>query len=178
MKHLILGFLILGIVIIYFGCTENIPSGPEINPGSQITASLEKKIHSYFNGTSTTLLPFLDPGKTIVLPNGKVMIRGLVVETDDEMDDPRVDGIVTWVVNLDVYTDGTDKRWGTGELIIPDVGRWIMPYKGWFTPQDGVTYEVDGHGKGEFRGLKAHWTYRKPIGAAEFTVNGYIIEKP
>ncbi len=69
-----------------------------------------------------------------------------------------------------------DKRWGTGELIIPDVGIWDMNYKGWANP-DSVIYEVDGHGKGEFRGLKAHWRYYKSYGPGPFAVKGYIIEK-
>ena len=52
-----------------------------------------------------------------------------------------------------------------------------MTYVGWFSLEDGVTYEVDGHGKGEFKGLKAHWTYHKPIEEPAFTVNGYIVER-
>ena len=149
---------------------------PEISQSDQLPDPLAKKVTTYFNGISTNT-GMLAPPKIINLPNGVIMWRGLVVQTDDDLSDSRVDGIVTWVVNLDIYPDDTDKRWGSGELTIPGVGRWDMTYKGWKTPEEGVTYEVDGHGKGELRGLTAHWTYLKPPTAAEFTVNGYIIER-
>jgi hypothetical protein len=175
MKRLILVFLFVGIAVVYFGCSENNPSAPELNQNAQVTAPLEK-VHTYFSGTSTNI-GLLDPGKTNTLPNGRVQIRGLVVQTDDIMSDSRVTGIVTWVVNLNIYQGGNDWRWGSGELVIPDVGRWDMTYKGWLTPGEGITYEVDGYGKGELRGLKAHWTYKLPEPPGIFDVTGFIIEK-
>ncbi len=172
MKRLYLAFLFTGIALLYFGCSDNGLS----NPDDQLTTSLEKKVYSYFSGTSVNI-GVVDPGKTKTLPNGTIHIRGLIVQTDDDMNDPRVDGIVTWVVNMNIYPDGSDNRWGTGELPIPNVGRWDMHYVGWFVPEEGLTYEVDGHGKGELKGLKAHWTYflLNPPGA--FDVQGYIEEK-
>jgi hypothetical protein len=174
MRNSILIFIIIGIVMIFIGCSENNAFNPELNQNDQGIASFEKKTTTYFSGTSTTI-EVLDPGKTTTLPDGRVLIRGLVVQTEDILSDSRVSGTVTWVVNLDIYPDGTDKRWGTGELIIPDVGRWNMPYIGWL--RDGyVTYEVDGHGKGDLRGLKAHWTYHTVPGTP-FDIKGFIIEK-
>ncbi|MGB5847417.1 MAG: hypothetical protein WBH40_02955 [Ignavibacteriaceae bacterium] len=176
MKRLILVFLFVGIAAIYFGCSENNPSAPELNQNDQVTTSLEKKVYTYFSGKSTNI-GMLDPGKTDTLPNGRVQTRGLVVQTEDLLSDSRVAGIVTWVVNRNVYVSGDIDLWGTGELIIPDAGRWDMTYKGWWPVGETLTYEVDGHGKGELRGLKAHWTYILDLSAGIFDVNGYIIEK-
>ena len=173
MKHSILMFLVIGAIMILFGCSGDNPTAPVVNQNDQAPASLAK-VKTEFSGISTTFA-VLDPGKTVTLPDGRVLIRGLVVQTEDILTDSRVTGIVTWVVNLDIYPDGTDKRWGTGELIIPGIGRWDMPYKGWLR-EGHVTYEVDGHGKGELRGLKAHWTYLKPPNQGFFDVQGYIIE--
>ena len=136
---------------------------------------MEKKVYTYFCGTSTNI-GVLDPGKTITLPNGCVMTRSLVVQTEDILNDTRVAGIVTWVVHRNVC-EGNVELWGSGELIIPNVGRWDMTYKGWWPLGETLTYEVDGHGKGELRGLKAHWTYVLDLNLGIFDVNGFIIEK-
>lgn len=172
MKNLIL-ILLFGLATIFFSCSEN--GSPVSTPDDQVPTSIEKKIYSYFNGSSVNI-GMIDPGKTNTLPDGTVHIRGLVVQTDDALSDPRVDGIVTWIVNLDIYPDGSDKRWGSGELNIPELGKWDMNYTGWFIPGEGLTYEVDGHGKGEFKGLKAHWTYFLESPPGVFEVQGYIEE--
>ncbi len=172
MKRSILMTLILGVGLILFGFSEKNPASPE---STQPAVPLGK-VFTYFTGTSVNI-GALDPGKTVILPDGKVLIRGLVVQTEDVLSDARVSGIVTWVVHLDVYPNGEDKRWGSGELNIPDVGGWDMTYKGWLR-EGYVTYEVDGHGKGELKGLTAHWTYNKPaIPSAPFNVDGFIIEQ-
>jgi hypothetical protein len=162
MKQLITVLLFFGIAIIYFGCSDDGIS----NSDELLTNSLEKKVYSYFSGTSTNI-GVIDPGKTNTLPNGTIHIRGLVVQTDEVMNDTRVN----------IYPDYTQDRWGTGELTIPNVGRWDMNYTGWLVPGEGLTYEVDGHGKGELRGLKAHWTYYLPNPPGIFDVQGYIVEK-
>jgi hypothetical protein len=176
MKRLFLVFLFVGIAVVYFGCSVNDPSAPELNQSDQVTVSLEKKVVTTFTGTSSNT-QVVEPPKITTLPDGRELWRGFVVTTDDNMSDDRVTGTVTWVVHLNIYPDGSDKRWGTGELIIPDRGRWQMPYKGWKTVDGVVTYEVDGHGKGEFRGLKAHWTYVLDLSQGIFVVDGFIIEK-
>ena len=172
MKQLIVVLLFFGTAMIYFGCSDD---GP-LNSDEQLNTSLEKKVYSYFSGTSQNI-GVVDPGKTNILPDGTIHIRGLIVQTNEIMNDSRVTGIVTWVVNMNIYPDGSDDRWGTGELEIPNVGRWDMHYVGWFVPGEGLTYEVDGHGKGDLRGLKAHWTYFLLQPPGIFDVQGYIEEK-
>ena len=175
MKRLYLMFLFIVTGLIFFSCSTDNPTAPEMSQSDQFTAPLSKKTTTYFSGASTNI-GLLDPGKTTVLPNGRVQIRGLIVQTEDILTDSRLSGIVTWVVHMNIYPDGSDKRWGSGELIIPNMGKWDMTYKGWFIPGEGLTYEVDGHGKGELQGLKAHWTYFLLNPPGVFDVQGYIIE--
>jgi hypothetical protein len=43
MKRLIFMFLVIGATMIFFGCSENNPSAPELSQSDQLTASLAKK---------------------------------------------------------------------------------------------------------------------------------------
>jgi hypothetical protein len=172
MKRLFCIFLLIGAAIIYFGCSENNPLDPNLNQNEMSLTNLGKKIHyTFFDGTSYTIS--LVEGKLIFLPNGTLRIIGWIADTDDQLSDPRISGIITWKGNMDIYPDGSDKRWGSGES---EDGQWDLRFNGWLDLIEGVTYEVDGHGKGEYQGLKIHMTYLKPIGDTLFTVNGYIIE--
>jgi len=51
MKTLIIGFLFFGIAIVYFGCSQTNPSGPELNQSDQVINSLEKKSQPNLIGT-------------------------------------------------------------------------------------------------------------------------------
>lgn len=169
-------------LLFILGCTADNVTAPGEDPGLQAPTFLAKRTLAYFYGESVTF-NVLDFGKTDTLPTGTIHTRGLIVQTQDDLSDDRVSGVVTWVVNMDIYPNGEDKRWGTGELIIPDRGSWQLPYVGWakFDPDDGkkyVTYEVEGHGKGEFKGLKGHWTYKKEaLPGIPFNVTGFIYER-
>ena len=44
MKHLILVFFLIGITAIYFSCSDNIPSAPQLNQNDQVTNTLDKKL--------------------------------------------------------------------------------------------------------------------------------------
>ena len=44
MKHLILVFLLIGIAVIYFGCSENNPSASDSNQTAQMNNTLAKKL--------------------------------------------------------------------------------------------------------------------------------------
>ena len=173
MKISIFIFLISGALLFLLGCSED-PLSPASNNINQEGETLEKKCVSIFSGTSVSILPPVDPGVVKVLPNGKVLIRNFLINTVDEMDDPRVSGTVNWVVHLNVYPEGNDKRWGTGELEIDGVGKWEMVYKGWKTIDGEVTYIVKGVGKEGLSGLKAKWYYFKPNDQAYFDVKGRI----
>lgn len=172
MKRLICIFLLTGAAMFYFGCSENNPIDPNLNQDDQSITSLGKKFHyTYFDGTSYTFA--LEEGHMIFLPDGTLRIIGWVAYTDDQLSDPRISGIMTWRGSMDIYPDGSDIRWGSG---VSEDGQWDLRFNGWLDLVEGVTYEVDGHGKGEYRGMKIHMTYLKPIGDTLFTVNGYIIE--
>ncbi len=175
MKRFICIFLLAGVAMFYFGCSENSPIAPELNKDNQSTTNLGKQtVYTYFNGTSETQLPFIYNGRMNILPDGTVQIRGCIVATEDILTDPRISGMMTWIVNMDIYPDGSDKRWGSG---VSENELWDLTFKGWNDPVvEGVTYEVNGHGKGDYSGMKTHMTYLKPVGEPLFTVDGYIIE--
>jgi len=59
MKHLMLVFLVIGATLIFFGCSEQNTSAPELSQGDQVTNSLAKKPL-----TGTVYLDFLPPGST------------------------------------------------------------------------------------------------------------------
>ena len=54
MKHIIQVLLLVGTLIIYFGCSENIPSTPELNQSDQVLNTLEKKPLPNLIGTVVT----------------------------------------------------------------------------------------------------------------------------
>jgi hypothetical protein len=170
MKSLILAFLFIVTAMLYIGCSDNNPAVPELNQSNQLTA---KKTYTFFDGTSYTFA--LEEGHMIFLPDGTLRIIGWIAYTDDQLSDPRINGIMTWKGSMDIYPDGSDKRWGSGES---EDGQWDLRFDGWLDLVEGVRYEVDGHGKGEYRGLKIHMTYLKPVGDTIFTVSGYIVEHP
>ena len=158
----------------FLGCSETGPTAPVVSDDNQTPASLGKIAITKFEGKSQTIL-LHDPGTSTPLPGGYVLDRGIVVETRDELDDPRVNGNVVWVVNDILDAEGYGKLWGTGELIIPDVGYWEMKYVGWLTAE-GLTYEVGGKGRGGLEGSIAHWTYVRTA-PSQFDVVGFIIER-
>lgn len=189
MKNLSVMFLIIVTSLALFSCSKDNPAAPELKQDpeiGQIPESSQSNLFpnpltiknlACFSGTSTNT-GVINPGVTKTLSNGTVQIRGLVVKTEDEMTDPRVSGVVTWVVNMNIYQQGNDIRWGTGELIVPNGGKWKMEYVGWKTSKQGIweiRYEVWGRGNDGLSGLKAHWTYILPNPPGIFDVHGYII---
>jgi hypothetical protein len=174
MKRFILVSLAIGTGLVFFGCSEADPTAPEMNQHAQLPAPLEKISVTNFSGTSETILQHA-PGTSTPLPGGGVFNKGIVVETRDELDDPRVNGNVVWVVNAIFDAEGFGTLWGTGELIIPGVGKWDMKYVGWLT-SDGLTYEVGGRGRDGLKGSVAHWTYVMTA-PSHFNVEGFIIAR-
>jgi hypothetical protein len=176
MKITIMILFLIGMFTFFCGCSED-PMAPVVMQESQESIELAKKIRMDFSGESWSDVSSITMGKQKVLPNGVVLVRGFLISTDEFMDHPWVTGRIDWVVHWNAYPDGSDKRWGTGEMIVPDVGKWDLVYKGWKTTEGKVTYKVRGIGKGELiRGMKAYWTYVKPADQPFFTVTGFIIK--
>jgi hypothetical protein len=57
MKHLMLVFLVIGATLIFFGCSENSTSAPELSQGDQVTNSLAKPHLTGHQVTPFTLTP-------------------------------------------------------------------------------------------------------------------------
>jgi hypothetical protein len=60
MKRLILVFFLIGITAIYFSCSDNIPSAPQLNQSDQVTNTLDKKPAANLIGIVATTLVY-DP---------------------------------------------------------------------------------------------------------------------
>jgi len=126
MKHLIIMSLVIGAMLMLFGCSQDNPAEPVLNKNDQTPAFLAKA-KKEFSGTSKPVGP-VDPGKTPkLLPNGRTLVKGEVAEWYDEATDLRVTGQSFWLVNRHFYADGTAKVGGKAEIIVDNEqykGKW------------------------------------------------------
>lgn len=177
MKRLILIFFVVGTVLVFFSCSKdnatapemsNIPElnqapelsqAPEISQFDQLPEPSLNECGTYFSGTSTFQKP-VEPGTTTLLPNGKTLIKGEVAEWYDDATDPRVTGVSFWTVNKLLNPDGTGRAWGKAEIIVNNSGgKWKIIWWGKIT-EVGVDAKAIGVGvEGTVRGLFARWTY-------------------
>ena len=73
MKRIIIAFLIMGVTMIFYSCTENNPMKPELNQGDEVTNSLNKMSLPRLVGNMT--LAF-DPTRAPYFWQGTVNFRG------------------------------------------------------------------------------------------------------
>jgi hypothetical protein len=90
--------------------------------------------------------------------NGVGQIRDGQVTLTSEMNDSRVDGTVTFDINIDVY-DKVGPQWGTMR-VVNDAGAWEGPCTGaaW-ADGDGVAWSCWLTGSGDYTG----WTYYRQL---------------
>jgi len=177
-------FLVIGVTIIYFGCSENNTTAPELSQGDQVTTTLAKAKLT-FEGISECL--YREEGVPTILPNGKILVVGKA-QYLDVVDNPRVSGLALWTTNkkkeADLYSV---KLWGKIELFVgvakvEDVdnamGKWDISFHGYKTGPF-VVIEATGQGKeGSVKGLVAKWEYKMDIRQGfTFTTKGLIFEK-
>jgi len=147
MKRLNLMILIIGVAIIFFGCSKNNSLAPDLNQSDELTSSLKaKKVHTFFTGETTPIIPPPSGGN----------------DWSDVADDSRVTGVGTWVTEGGPTADG--KLWGTTELTVDDgSGKWEMKWYGTQTLTiDGfniVAYAVGVGTEGNVKGMFGEWTY-------------------
>jgi hypothetical protein len=176
MKKSIIFLSVISLLLLFCACSQD-PLEPNATQASLENSGLAKETLMAFSGESWSDWSSIVMGHAITLPSGIVHMRQFLISTDEYMNHDWVTGRVNWVVHWNTYTDGSDVRWGTGEMVIEGVGRWDMVYKGWMTAEGEVTYEVKGTGKGELiKGLKAYWTYIRPVGQQFFDVTGYMVK--
>jgi hypothetical protein len=187
MRRLIVMLLVIGINLIFFSCSGENPTEPEISQApeisqvpemsqmDQLTDPLPTECVTYFSGTSYPVAP-INPGTTTVLPNGKTLLKGQVAEWYDNATDPRVTGQSIWTVNKLLDPDGTGIAWGNAELNVDNSGgKWKIVWWGCVS-EVGVVAKAVGIGKkGAVRGLFAKWTYTMTFANGIFYVTeGYI----
>ena len=165
MKRSNLLFLIIGVAIIFFGCSKDDPLAPELNQSDQETASLKAaKIKTPFSGYCT-LLAVLDLGEDVLLPNGKTQRTGYISQWQDHSDDPLIAGVSTWYMNWMIEEDGiTAKIRGKADVLLDDgKGKWELSFHAEITKTEvGMMIESVsiGTGKeGEVKGMVAKWVH-------------------
>ena len=166
MKRSNLMFLVIGVAIIFFGCSKDDPLVPGLSQNDQGTTSLKAaKIKTPFSGYCS-FLAVLDPGEDVLLPNGTTLRTGYVSQWKDNSDDPLVAGISTWTMNWLIEEDGiTAKIWGKAEILLNDGrGKWKLSFHGNVTNTEvGMIIEdvCVGTGKeGEVEGMVAKWAHK------------------
>jgi len=180
MKRFISMLLVVSATMIFFACQGESPTDPGVSPDNQTNASLESaslaKMKTLFTGTCN-FVKNINPGTTTVLPNGKTLIEGMMVEWYDEASDPRVTGRTIWYANQLLNEDGTGIYWGTAELIVDNNGgKWEMVWGGKLTSEAAVAPAVGVGVDGDVKGLAAKWTYTMTFANGFFYVTeGFII---
>lgn len=129
-----------------------------------------------FTGTER-LGAVINPGSTIQ-ENGRLIIRGMVQQAQDDVSDPRLCGDLTIDANawFDVTTF-SGPMWGTF-ILENKSGKWLCAWIGQRTSNGVTTLEAWGYGVDEYDSLQAHWNYTRqnPDPNAVFTIKGYIME--
>jgi len=176
MKRLILMFLVFGVAYFFSSCSKD-NTATDFGQNDQLTNSL-KVTNLKFAGESNPVA-ILDPGTTTVLPNGNILIEGLVAEWYDQADTWQVTGQSIWYESWEIFKNGKKiKIWGTADINVNDpdfgTGTWKLNWHGWVTDYtmdaDGnltsglIAVVANGHGKsGVVEGMVANWKYSMDI---------------
>ena len=167
MKRSNLMFLVIGLAIIFSGCSKDNSLAPDLNHSDQEISLKASKIP--FTGTSTPAsLPI--GGDTTLLPNGKTLIKGVTADWYDHSDScaGMITGTSHWLINSLTEPDGSAKLWGKAEIIVDGengIGKWELSWHGYLTPNDdGSGFEIicDANGQGKegiVQGMVGKWTY-------------------
>ena len=156
MKPLKLIIIIIGVSIIFFGCSKDNSLAPNQSQNDEVTSTYKaKKIHTHFTGTC---FPTFPPPTN---ENGDE-----INEWNDVADDPRVTGVSVWVTDgAEPIDEITLKLWGTAELTVNcGLGIWEMTWRGTMTTTGEGTFRIVAHAvgvgvEGEVEGLTARWKY-------------------
>lgn len=181
MKKSMFFILMVGVAIVFWGCSENNSTAPELSQSDQVATTLTK-VKTAFTGASY-FTTSLDAGTAKPLPNGKVLVQGVVREWYDNATDPRVAGQTIWYINAKINTDGSREMWGKGELNVDDNGgKWEMSWKGTMDIDGNIVDYVTGTGKeGDVKGMVGKWIYTSVKDITQppgfyYYVEGYILE--
>ncbi len=158
MKRLFFILFVMAATMIFFSCSENNPTSPDLTQDNPVTLAKAK-----INFIATAIIdcnpPFISMGTTKVLPNGKKHIRGVEVKYNMVADDePLLTGVLLWNTNKNIEADGIKaKLWGKMELLV-DGGKWELTFHGYKIGLD-VVLDVKGVGvEGIVKDMVAKWT--------------------
>ena len=99
----------------------------------------------------------LDPGKWTTLPNGHILVRGMVEQYPEASSDPHCSGSNTIVFNASWSADYTGPIWGTYHFVTNEGGVWDGFWAGNLTSK-GPWYIALGNGSGKYAGMHL-WTF-------------------
>lgn len=119
----------------------------------------------------------INPGST-TQENGRLIIRGMVQQAQDDVTDPRLSGDLTIDVNA-WFDASTFSGPMLGTFILENKnGKWLCAWIGRRTPNGGSTLEAWGVGLDQYDSLQAHWNYTRqnPDPNAAYTIKGYILQ--
>ena len=189
MKRSILMFFVIGATLIFFGCSENNSTAPELSQGDQVTTSLAKVKRSFTGTCSPLIMPpvNIEDGTTILLPNGKALMEGQIAEwvdeakwEDDGTDCWMLTGRTIWYISSITEVDGSAKLWGKAEIFVNgDRGKWEMSWRGYLTLTDGFNIVCEGTaiGKtGEVKGMVSKSTYTFNLSEYQYYTKGYVLK--
>lgn len=162
MKRFKLMFLVIGIAIIFSGCSKDDSLAPLSQSDQETTLKKGKVVIEYSGVCTPNPSSFNEDAEAI----GKQLLKGGVVTWyDNATDDPLVTGTTIWHVNTLPKKDGIEKFWGKAELLVgvdnpdnPDavcLGKWDITWHGYITPifdgdvQIGITAACDAVGIGK-----------------------------
>ncbi|MEN8120274.1 MAG: hypothetical protein ABFS35_08005 [Bacteroidota bacterium] len=144
MKRLNLIIWIIGVAIIFSGCSKDDFVIPDISKNDQETTLKKSNVIIEYKGECTPnfLIPPVDPEEI----GAQLLKGGVVTWYDNATDllgnpDPLVTGTTIWYVNEIPQKDGISKFWGKAELLVgaenPEdeyLGKWDMTWYGYITP--------------------------------------------
>ena len=181
MRHLTFVLMLIGAVLIFFGCQQEGPVAPmenqnndaaiselnlneedivlQLKESDETPVALERWTCTSFTGIDN-FVQDIDPGTVTVLPNGKTLTKGQIAEWYESASDPRVTGQSIWHINSLADPDGTMKFWGKTEINVEDNGgQWKTVWFGG-TVDGGLKATAVGIGKkGAVKGMFAKWNY-------------------
>jgi hypothetical protein len=180
MKRTNLMFLVIGVAIIFSGCSKDNSLAPDLSQSDQGTTFLKAEKIPYTGVSDPVVGGIFEPGEWTFLPNGNVKIQGMIAEWYDTADTPLLTGTSMWYENwLYNQEDPTVKFWGTAEIAVEGgEGVWQGSWHGWGTFSGPTPYdfwtsplvgEIDvvftGHG-GNIQGMVAKVKYNIDTGVA------------
>jgi hypothetical protein len=132
-----------------------------------------------FSG-SWSLETYINPG-VCTYPDGNVHCRGVILQAEIDVSDPRVSGVETVVANYNLQPGPlgfyTGPMWGTSR-IENEGGYWDTVWTAFQDEQGFLYIQAVAHGHGDYDGLKMHASLASvsPDPEIPLAVSGYVLE--